>query len=118
MPSMSIVSTAPSTKLRWRIARCQPCRPRELAPAEGTCPAEVEVEVVVAEAGAIAEESFNRLMAQISLALTRGSITAYSTSTTKFTTITMAASSMTQLRTTMRSRLEMDWKINRPRPGR
>ena len=116
MPSMSIVSTAPSTKLRWRRARCQPCRPRGLAPAEGTCP--VEVEVVEAEAGSIAEESFNRLMAQISLALTRGSITAYSTSTTKFTTMTMAASSMTQLRTTMRSRLEMDWKINRPRPGR
>ena len=116
MPSMSIVSTAPSTKLRWRRARCQPCCPRGLAPAEGTCP--VEVEVVEAEAGSIAEESFNRLMAQISLALTRGSITAYSTSTTKFTTMTMAASSMTQLRTTMRSRLEMDWKINRPRPGR
>ena len=114
MPSMSIVSTAPSTKLRWCRARCQPCCPRGLEPAEGTCPAEV----VDAEAGSIAEESFNRLMAQISLALTRGSITAYSTSTTKFTTITMAASSMTQLRTTMRSRLEMDWKINRPRPGR
>ena len=116
MPSMSIVSTAPSTKLRWRRARCQPCRPRELAPAEGTCPKEVEA--AEAEAGSIAEESFNRLMAQISLALTRGSITAYSTSTTKFTTMTMAASSMTQLRTTMRSRLEMDWKIKRPRPGR
>ena len=116
MPSMSIVSTAPSTKLRWRRARCQPCRPRELAPAEGTCPKEVEA--AEAEAGSIAEESFNRLMAQISLALTRGSITAYSTSTTKFTTMTMVASSMTQLRTTMRSRLEMDWKINRPRPGR
>ena len=114
MPSMSIVSTAPSTKLRWRSARCQPCRPRGPAPAGVTCP----VEVVEAEAGSIAEESFNRLMAQISLALTRGSITAYSTSTTKFTTMTMAASSMTQLRTTMRSRLEMDWKINRPRPGR
>ena len=116
MPSMSIVSTAPSTNLRWRRARCQPCRPRGLAPAEGTCPKEVEA--AEAEAGSIAEESFNRLMAQISLALTRGSITAYSTSTTKFTTMTMAASSMTQLRTTMRSRLEMDWKINRPRPGR
>ena len=116
MPSMSIVSTAPSTKLRWRRARCQPCRPRGPAPAEGTCPKEVEA--AEAEAGSIAEESFNRLMAQISLALTRGSITAYSTSTTKFTTMTMAASSMTQLRTTMRSRLEMDWKINRPRPGR
>lgn len=115
MPSMSIVSTAPSTKLRWRRARCQPCCPRGPAPAEGTCP---PAEAEEAEAGVIAEESFNRLMAQISLALTRGSITAYSTSTTKFTTITMAASSMTQLRTTMRSRLEMDWKINRPRPGR
>ena len=115
MPSMSIVSTAPSTKLRWRRARCQPCCPRGPAPAEGTCP---PAEAVEAEAGSIAEESFNRLMAQISLALTRGSITAYSTSTTKFTTMTMAASSMTQLRTTMRSRLEMDWKINRPRPGR
>ena len=30
----------------------------------------------------------------------------------------MAASSMTQLRTTMRSRLLMAWKIRRPRPGR
>ena len=116
MPSMSIVSTAPSTKLRWRRARCQPCCQRGLAPAEGTCPADVVA--VDAEVGVIVEESFNRLMAQISLALTRGSITAYSTSTTKFTTMTMAASSMTQLRTTMRSRLEMDWKINRPRPGR
>ena len=114
MPSMSIVSTAPSTKLRWRRARCQTCCQRGTVPAGGTCPAAA----VEAEVGVIVEESFNRLMAQISLALTRGSITAYSTSTTKFTTMTMAASSMTQLRTTMRSRLEMDWKINRPRPGR
>ena len=44
----------------------------------------------------------------ISLAFTRGSITAYSTSTTKFTSTTMAASSSTQLRTTITSRLEMD----------
>ena len=56
--------------------------------------------------------------AHMSLAFTRGSITAYSTSTTKFTTITMVASSITQLRTTIRSRLEIDWKISRPSPGR
>jgi hypothetical protein len=34
----------------------------------------------------------------------------------KFTMTTMAASSITQLRTTITSRLEMDWKISRPRP--
>ena len=56
--------------------------------------------------------------AHMSLAFTRGSITAYSTSTTKLTITTMAASSITQLRTTIRSRLEIDWKISRPRPGR
>ncbi len=56
--------------------------------------------------------------AHISLAFTRGSMTAYSTSTTKLTITTMAASNITQLRTTIRSRLEIDWKISRPRPGR
>ncbi|GEM_PF-2922200 len=54
----------------------------------------------------------------ISLAFTRGSITAYSTSTTKLTMTTIAASSITQLRTTITSRLAMLWKIRRPRPGR
>ena len=54
----------------------------------------------------------------MSLAFTRGSIAAYSRSTTKLTMTTMAASSITQLRTTIRSRLEIDWKIRRPRPGR
>ena len=46
--------------------------------------------------------------AHISLALMRGSMAAYSTSTTKLTTTTMVASSSTQLRTTITSRLEMD----------
>src|SRR4051794_30693741 len=56
--------------------------------------------------------------AHMSLALMRGSMTAYSTSTTKLTMTTMAASNITQLRTTIRSRLLIAWKIRRPRPGR
>src|SRR4029453_11069367 len=50
--------------------------------------------------------------------LMRGSMKAYSTSTTKLTMTTTAASSITQLRTTIRSRLAIDWKITRPTPGR
>ena len=57
-------------------------------------------------------------LVHMSLAFTRGSITAYSTSTMKLTTITIAASSMTQLRTTIRSRFEIAWKMRRPSPGR
>ena len=51
------------------------------------------------------------------VARTRGSMTAYSTSTTKLTTTTTAASSITQLRTTIRSRLEIDLEDQAAEPG-
>lgn len=68
--------------------------------------------------GRLARASRAGRACQAGRSFTRGSITAYSRSTAKLTSTTMAASSSTQLRTTIRSRLAMLWNTSRPRPGR